>query len=67
MKRSELNQIMRDAVEFIEKMNLNCPPLPFGARRNGRKREAITMRFGIICWGGISRTSAPAITGRSGS
>ena len=39
MKRSELNQIMRDAVEFIHKMNFaNCPPLPFGARRIGRKK-----------------------------
>ncbi|MFQ9799226.1 MAG: hypothetical protein ACLR23_10185 [Clostridia bacterium] len=58
---------MRDAVEFIQKMNFKLPPLPFGARRIGRKKEAITMRFGTICWDGTSRTLAPAITGRSGS
>ena len=29
MKRSELNQIMRDAVEFIEKMNFKLPPFAF--------------------------------------
>ncbi|MFR3482387.1 MAG: D-lyxose/D-mannose family sugar isomerase [Clostridia bacterium] len=29
MKRSELNQIMRDAVEFIQKMNFKLPPFAF--------------------------------------
>ena len=29
MKRSELNKIMRDAVEFIDKMNFKLPPFAF--------------------------------------
>lgn len=29
MKRSELNQIMRDAVEFIDKMNFKLPPFVY--------------------------------------
>ena len=29
MKRSELNKIMKDAVEFIEKMNFNLPPFVY--------------------------------------
>ena len=29
MKRSELNQIMKNAVEFIDKMNFKLPPFAF--------------------------------------
>ena len=29
MKRSELNNIMKDAVEFIDKMNFKLPPFAF--------------------------------------
>ena len=29
MKRSELNKIMKDAVEFIEKMNFKLPPFVY--------------------------------------
>lgn len=29
MKRSEINKIMKDAVEFIDKMNFKLPPFVF--------------------------------------
>ena len=49
MKRSELNKIMKDAVEFIEEMNFKLPPLLSGVRRNGRKKVMIMTRSEIIC------------------
>ena len=51
MKRSELNQIMRDNVEFIDKMNFKLPPFA-----NGRKRVANTTRSETICSVGILPT-----------
>ena len=38
MKRSELNKIMTDAVEFLEEMNVKLPPFAYWSPEEWEKK-----------------------------
>jgi len=52
MKRSEINKIMRDAVEFIDKMNFKLPPFAFWSvdewKEKGKEYDEI--RDNMLGW-----------------
>ena len=41
MKRSEINEIMRDAVSFIKELGFKLPRSHSGGRMNGRQGKGI--------------------------
>lgn len=52
MKRSELNQIMKDAVEFIEKMNFKLPPFAYWSTEDWESKghEYDEIRDNMLGW-----------------
>ena len=52
MKRSEINEIMRDAAEFIEKMNFKLPPFAYWNAQNwvGKDKEYDELRQNLLGW-----------------
>ena len=52
MKRSELNQIMRDAVEFIQKMNFKLPPFAFWSPEDWAEKgsDYNEIRYNMLGW-----------------
>jgi len=52
MKRSELNKIMREAVEFIEKMNFKLPPFAFWSPEEWKTKghEYDEIRDNMLGW-----------------
>jgi hypothetical protein len=54
MKRSELNKIIQNAMDFMEEMNFKLPHLPIGGQRNGKERQMNMMKSVIILWAGTS-------------
>jgi len=52
MKRSELNQIMKEAVEFIDKMNFKLPPFAFWSPEDwkGKGPEFDEIRDNMLGW-----------------
>lgn len=52
MKRSELNQIMRDAVQFINEMNFKLPPFAFWSMEDWKLRgpEYDEIRDNMLGW-----------------
>ena len=52
MKRSEINKIMKDAVEFINKMNFKLPPFAFWSPDEwaGKGKEYNEIRDNMLGW-----------------
>ena len=52
MKRSELNQIMKDAVEFIDKMNFKLPPFVYWSAKEWEMKghEYDEIRDNMLGW-----------------
>ena len=52
MKRSEINAIMRDAVDFIESMNFKLPPFAYWNAQNwtGKGGEYDELRQNLLGW-----------------
>ena len=76
MKRSELNKIMTDAVEFIEKMNFKLPPFVYWSHKEWAKKghEYDEIRDNMLGWditdfgsGDYSKIGLLMITLRNGN
>ena len=49
MKRSEINRLMKEAVEFINEMNFKLPPFAFWSAEEWAKKVMSTMKSATIC------------------
>ncbi len=76
MKRSELNKIMKEAVEFIQKMNFKLPPFVFWSKNEweAKGHEYDEIRDNMLGWditdfgyGDYSKTGLLMITLRNGN
>ena len=45
MKRSELNKIISDAIQFVEKREIPLPPFAYWGPENGKRQEKRTERL----------------------
>lgn len=76
MKRSELNKLMKDAVEFIEKMNFKLPPFVYWSPEEWKTKgsEYDEIRDNMLGWditdfgsGGFYKTGLLLVTLRNGN
>lgn len=67
MKRSRINQVIKDMEQLIKEHGFEMPPLRHGRQRSGRTLAMNTMRSVTTSWDGILRTLALASSMRSDS